>query len=233
MFQTVKNYFRKDEDEVTIANEWHRQCSFTPDIWKLEQSMYQLIFIPDDMMRGKPNNHLIADAGRDGEIPIHPACFTLERFTFWKKEVMKVDAEGKPQVEYTGVPLPKEHEPTNWLRVRPTPAKIKGQLYAILSPRIKKLDIHRQNGVQFIRKRQLITLPYRSVKYNDKPDAVVWDKVPVISPECIRSVEAWMYIGIPEYWDNLIGDMFQVKECRKFELDTPKFWVGDDYYKFE
>lgn len=221
MFQAVKDYFRKDE--VAIANEWHRQCSFTPDIWKLEQSMYQLIFIPDDMMRGKHNNHLIADAGRDGETPVHPACFTLERFTFWKKDL---------GVESYGIPLPKEHEPTNWLRVRPTPAKIKGQLYAILSPRIKKLDIHRQNGVQFIRKRQMITLPFKYVKYNTASSAEIGSKFPVISTEYIRSVEAWMYIGIPEYWDNLIGDMFQVRECPKFELDTPKFWIGD-YYKFE
>lgn len=221
MFQAFKDYFKPEATAEAV--EWHRRNELTPDIWKLEQSMYQLIFIPDDMMQGKINNHLIADAGRDGDIPVHPACFTLERFTFWKKDL---------GVESYGIPLERTFEPTNWLRVRPTPAKIKGQLYAILSPRIKKLDIHRQNRLQFIRMRQKITLPYRHVKYNTKPDAEVFSKLPEISPEYLQSVDAWMYVGIPEYWDNLIGDMFQVRECRKFELNQPKFWI-EDYYKFE
>lgn len=222
MYQAAKKFFFPEDKPLVEAMEWHKKCSLTPDIWKLEQSMFQLIFIPDDMMRGRQNNHLIADAGFNGEVPVHPACFTLERFTFWKKDL---------GLESYGIPLPKEHIPTNWLRVRPTPAKIKGQLYAILSPRIIKLDIHRQNGLQFRRVRQKITLPYNQVKYNTKPDGELWSKLPVISPEYIYTVEAWMYVGIPEYWDNLIGDMFQVRECPKFELDIPKFWI-EEYYKF-
>lgn len=213
MFQAMKDYFKSEEP---AAVEWHQQCSMTPDIWKIEQSMYQLIFIPDDMMRGQPNNHLIADAGRDGETPVHPACFTLERFTFWKKDL---------GVNSFAIPMEKSFEPSGYLRVKATPAKIKGQLYAILSPRIKKLDIHRQNGVQFTRKRQMISLPYRQVRFNkERP-------LPNLSEEYLISVEAWMYVGIPAYWDDLIGDMFQVRECSKFELDTPKFWM-EEYYKF-
>lgn len=223
MYQAAKDFFKdrfNKPDEVAI--DWHRQCALTPDIWKLEQSMYQLIFIPDDMMRGKHNNKLIADAGKDGETPVHPACFTLERFTFWKKDL---------GVESFPIPLPKEFEPSGYLRVRPTPAKIKGELYAILSPRIKKLDIHRQNGLQFRRERHLISLPYTQVRYNSRADAELYSKVPVLR-ECLHTVSAWMYIGIPEYWDDLISDMFQVRECPKFELDQPKFWVTE-YYKFE
>lgn len=218
MYQAAKDFIRNQFNKPdAIAMEWHKQCALTPDIWKLEQSMYQLIFIPDDMMRGKHNNKLIADAGRDGEVPVHPACFTLERFTFWKKDL---------GVESFGIPLPKEFEPTGYLRVRPTPAKIKGQLYAILSPRIIKLDIHRQNGLQFVRSRQDISLPYRDVTFNSE------HPIPKISEYRLRTESAWMYVGIPEYWDGLISDMFQVRECNKFELNQPKFWV-DEYYKWE
>lgn len=222
MFQAAKDFFRSKSEPETAAVAWLNQNALTPDICQLEQSMFQLIFLPDDMMRGKNNNHLIADAGRDGDVPVHPACFTLERFTFWKKDL---------GVESFPIPMAKDYQPSNWVRVKPTPAKIKGQLYAIFSPRIKRLDIHRQNGVQFIRKRQEITLPYRNVKYDNHPDAGFAAKIPEISIEYIRTVEAWMYIGIPEYWDNLIGDIFQVRECNKFELDQPKFWI-EEYYKF-
>jgi hypothetical protein len=230
MYQAVKNFFQKTETDP-VAAKWSKQCELTPDIWKLEQSQYQLIFIPDSMMQGRADNHLIADAGKDGDVPVHPACFTFDRYTFWQKEEHFINAEGKPEVKYSAIPMKKEYEPTNWLRVRPTPAKIKGQLYAILSPRIIRLDIHKQNGVLFRRERQEISLPYRQVKYNDKPDAKLYSKLPVISPYYLRTVSAWMYIGIPEYWDNLISDMFAVRECNKFELDQPQFWV-DEYYKF-
>lgn len=215
MFQAVKDFFLKTETDP-VAAKWSQQCVLTPDIWKLEQSMFQLIFLPDDMMRGRINNHLIADAGRDGDTPVHPACFTLERFTMYQKDLGELSFP---------IPMKKEYEPTNWLRVRPRPAKIKGQLYAILSPRIIRLDIHRQNGVQFTRVRQNISLPYREVRYDKS------SPIPQISKDFLKTVEAWMYIGIPEYWDDQIGDMFTVRECEKFELDQPKFWI-EDYYKF-
>jgi len=215
MLQAVKDFFNKTDND---AVKWHQQNILTPDIWKLEQSMFQLVFIPDDLMRGMQNNHLIADASRDGEVPVHPACFTLEKFTFWKKDL---------GVNSFGIPMEKGFEPTNWLRVRPNPAKIKGQLYAILSPRIKKLDIHRQNGLQFNRVRTRISLPFNQVTYSKT------NPLPNISQEYLRTIEAWMYVGIPEYWDNLIGDMFTVRECNQFELDQPKFWIDERYYKFE
>lgn len=220
MFQAVKEFFQKTETDP-VAAKWHKQCIMTPDIWKLEQSMYQLIFLPDDMMEGKVNHHLIEGAIRNDK-PVHPACFTFERYTMFKKDLGDLSFP---------IPMERTYEPTNWLRVRPTPAKIKGQLFAILSPRIIKLDIHRQHGVQFIRKRQEISLPYREVSFNDKSDAELYSKLPVISPYRLRTISAWMYTGIPEYWDNLIGDMFTVRECNKEALNQPQFWV-DEYYKF-
>lgn len=214
MFQAVRDFFQKTETDPAAAK-WLKQCVMTPDIWKLEQSQYQLVFIPDDMMKGRINHHLIEDAARNGE-PVHPACFTLERFTMYKKDLGDLSFP---------IPMKKEYEPTNWLRVRPRPAKIKGQLYAILSPRIIKLDILKQNGVQFTRERQKISLPFRHVLYDEKKP------LPDISRTYLRTVEAWMYIGIPKYWDDLVGDMFTVRECEKFELDQPQFWI-EDYYKF-
>lgn len=215
MLQAVKDLFKSGPDPE--AEKWHRQNILTPDMWRLEQSMFQLIFIPDDMMFGKLNNHMIAEHARDGETPLHPSCFTFERYTFWKKDL---GDQSFP------IALEKGFEPSGYLRVRPIPAKIKGQLYAILSSKIKTLDIHRQNGVQFQRVRTKVSLPYRHVSYSVK------SPLPNISPDYLHTIEAWMYVGIPTYWDDLIGDMFTVRECNKFALDTPKFWA-EEYYKFE
>lgn len=216
MFQAVKKLVGLGgPDEAAVS--WHRRNILTPDIWKLEQSMFQLVFIPDDMMRGRINNHLIAEGARDGDIPVHPACFTLEKFTFFKQDL---------GVQSFPIAMEKDWKPQNYHRVAPIPAKIKGQLYAIFSPRMKVLDIHRQNGVQFRRIRTFVTLPYQFVGYSkDRP-------LPKFSPEYIHTVEAWIYVGIPEYWNDRIGDIFGVTECNHYEHDIPKFWV-DRYYKFE
>lgn len=216
MLQAVKDLISPMKTDPD-AEAWHRQNILTPDMWKLEQSMFQLIFIPDDFMRGKVNNHLIAEFCRDGDTPLHPSCFTFERFTFWKKDL------GEKSFP---IPLEKGYDPSGYLRVRPIPAKIKGQLYAILSNRIKTLDIHRQNGLQFRRTRIEVSLPFRTVSYSVK------SPLPVISPDYLVTKEAWMYVGIPEYWDPLISDMFTVRECDKFTFNEPKFWA-DEYYKFE
>lgn len=215
MYQRVKDFFSSKPEEAAVA--WHQQNILTPDIWKLEQQQFQLIFVPDDMMRGRINNNLIAEAGYAGDTPVHPACFTLERFTFWKKDL---------GINSIAIAMEKEYKPSNFVRTPPIPAKIKGELYAILSPRIKKLDIHRQNGIQFKRIRTSITLPYRQVEYSSK------HPIPNISIEYIHTVEASMYVGVPEYWDDRIGGIFDIKECNQFELDEPKFWL-ERFYKFD
>ena len=38
--------------------------------------------------------------------------------------------------------------------------------------------------------------------------------------------------GIPEYWDDMIGDMLTIRELNHFQFDTPKKWI-DEYYRFE
>lgn len=220
MFQRLKDLWKGEMEVIHPDPEavaWHRQCELTPDVWKLEQSMYQLIFVSDDMMKGHRHNNLIAEYGYAGDTPLHPACFTLERFTYWKKDL---------GIASFGIPMEKGFKPGKVGIFEPVPSKIKGQLYAVLSPAIKTLDIHRQNGVQFRRIRTMIHLPYREVHYSKaQPN-------PSISDEYMKTVEASMYVGIPEYWEDRISNLFGVKEVKKFELDQTKFWL-EDYYKFE
>lgn len=219
MYQAVKDFLKVDQQPDPKLVEWSHRNLLTPDIWKLEQLQFQNIFIPDEMMLGKPQNSLIAEFGREGMVPTHPSCFTLEKFTFFKKDL---------GVASYPIAMEKGWNPEDYHRVKPVPAKIKGQLYTIFSQGIKKLDIHRQNTLQFKRIRTDISLPFHHVSYStERP-------LPKISRPYLRTVEAWMYVGIPEYWGSRIGDLFGITECNHFEYNEPdqKFWV-DRYYKFE
>jgi hypothetical protein len=218
MFQAAKKFFGKEAqaEPSPEAVEWLKQCQLTPDIWKLEQFMYKLLFVSDDLMMGRKNHSLIEEYVYAGA-PLHPTCYTSQKFTFWRKDL---------GVNSFPIPMEYSYKPSNWVRVQPIPARIKGELYAIRPNALISLDNHRQNGLQFRRVTADILLPYREVKYSkDKPN-------PTISDDRIYTLPAQMYVGIPEYWDDMIGDMFTVREVDQYEFDTPKKWI-DRYYRFE
>lgn len=217
MLNTIRKLFVEVQEDVdTEIKLWHRKNALTPDMWFLEQFEYQLIFIPDDMKTGKSNHSLITDAAYDGA-PIHPGCYTLDHYTFWKKDLGE---------HSFAIPLDGTFIPQGWLRIAPCPARIQGELYAVRPKQFLKLDEHRHNGVQFQRRRVNISLPYRQVRYNHKKPN------PFISEDCLHTVRAWMYVGCEDYWSDQIGDMFSIRECNHYEHDTPKVWI-DKFYKFE
>lgn len=217
MLTALKKLFTAEKVNDPQLHEWHIQNTLSPDVWFLEQFQYQLFFFPDEMMQGRRQHNIIKDVALGGE-PLHPGCFTASKYTFWKKDL---------GVESFPIALPETYQPSNWLRKPPVAARIQGELYAI-RPHIiwKKLDILRHNRVQFQRRRVDISIPYKEVRYNDvRP-------LPIVSDVYVRSVRAWMYEGIPDYWDDQIGDMFIVKEMNQYEFDQPQKWI-DKYYKFE
>jgi len=187
-----------------------------PDIWKLEMYMRQLIFVPDDLKYGGPNHQLISESSWTKE-PLHPACYTHSNYTFWKKDL---GDKSYPVV------LPENYRPSGFIRGEIIPAPIKGELWAIRPSCFRVLDKHRNYGVQFIRDRVPITYPYREIGFNKK------QPLPKISDEYFTTVTAWMYIGIPEYWDPQIGGIFQTSHMDVYEHDVPKPYVKQ-FYKFE
>lgn len=201
------------------AHAWHRQHSRTPDLHYLEQHVRQNIFIPDDLKLGLPNHKLI-----DGHLPVHPSCYTLKPFTTWKKDLGS-----------HSFPLPFEEgvDFEVFTRHKPEPARLQGELYTLPSHYFwKVLDIHKQNGVQFERKRVSISLPWREVTYSSDPNAAVWvDKIPSISRDYVRTIRAWMYVALPEYWSDFIGVSLGTRGVPTYEHDTPKDWISQ-YSKF-
>jgi hypothetical protein len=41
-----------------------------------------------------------------------------------------------------------------------------------------------------------------------------------------------MYVGIPKYWDDQIGGIFQTTQMDIQEHDNPRIWI-DKFYQFE
>lgn len=202
----------------TEAEAWHRQYRRTPDLWYLNQHARQLVFIADEFKRGKEKHDLL-----EGQEPIHPGCYTLDEFTMYHKDL-----------GVRSFPLPFEKEIDFQIHgwYKPELARIKGELYALPSPLMwKVLDIQKDNGVQFFRRRASISLPWREVRYDDSSDAIIVAKIPNISKDFVRTVRAWMYIARPEYWDDYLGVHLGTRPVPIFTHNTPKIWIKD-YYQF-
>lgn len=214
----VKKLFGSDDQLDYEAIEWALQCHMTPDNWKLEQYIRQLVFVPCDMKKGGNNHHLIKDFING---PSYEDAYTSKEYTFWKKDL---GGHSFPIV------LPGDYRPDSFLgppeMVEPIEsAPIKGELYFIPGSHVKELDKHRVNGVQFTRDRVNIRIPYRTVAFNkERP-------LPVISDhQFFSTVQAWMYVGVKDYWNPQIGGIFK-SQMDLYEHDKPRVWIKR-FYQF-
>jgi hypothetical protein len=169
------------------------ETRYTPDVAKLEEFEYQLYFACDETQRGHSRHEIL-----DGEYKC--PGFTQQSFNYWYPETPWDPA----------VPM----ETTNFinpLKGLPPIAKIKGEIHKIRPQSIIQLDSEKQNGVQFRRKKVRIIVPYRALKWvhdvNHIPDDVeyVADNGLGLTRERVCVIRAWMYVGIPEYWDKLLN----------------------------
>lgn len=187
--------------------EYARQsASKTPDISKLEEYEFQLLFACDETQIRHVKHYLIEDGSY-----VCPG-FTQSGFNYWQPETPFSPCVPMKTVGYKN-PLPGY----------PPIAKIKGQLHAIRPYQFINLDNYKENGVQFKRERVKFIVPYRAVKWLNDPSVAPLDmepyaieqgnpyvangNVPSIytTKERVVIVKAHMYIGIPEYWDKLIS----------------------------
>lgn len=216
MLQALRKLIRPINNDPAVEV-WLQQYRRTPDLWFLSQHTRQLVFFPDDFKLGHKRHEKI-----EGHLPIHPSVYTLGEYTVYKKDLGE-----------HSFPLPFEKgvdfEIHSWYK--PELARIQGELYALPVELFwKVLDIEKENGLQFTRKRVMITCPWREVRHGGA-NAELWDKVPTISKDCLRTVPAWMYVARPEYWENYIGVSLGTRAVPMYEHNTPKFWI-EKYYKF-
>jgi gamma-glutamylcyclotransferase (GGCT)/AIG2-like uncharacterized protein YtfP len=178
-----------------------REVDFTPDMWNMERRQFQLLFVYDEMMNGHRQHNLISEHS----VGVATA-FSQEKFILWRKNLGKESYPIPLTKRYTSVP----------------PARIKGELYAVSSPQYKELDKYKVNGVHFIRVRMNVDIPYRQLVKTRQ------DQGTVLLEEKIQTIRAWMYVGVPSFWDDMIDSGYLFSPVRSY---TPnREWLGNYYY---
>lgn len=188
--------FKKKHDHNLICDLVNKIAlqtpEFTPDIHVLEQNFWNPVFIPDEcMLLGR--QHDLVKEGASGFYPFYEDCYTSGKFTFLEKYLGKLS---------TGIPFEAINDDNlpMWMNKA---YRIKGELYALSSKQIILLDNYKKNTVECRRIRVNINIPYthktvtRSQTYNG-----VWSATYNSSKTHISSIEAWMYVGRIDYWQD-------------------------------
>ena len=97
-------------------------------------------------------------------------------------------------------------------------AHIGGQVHYVRPHVFKELDRLKLNGLHFERKRVSILVPFREQVTNR-----------TAGHERVRRANAWMYVGIPDYWVPQLDGGYLFDRVKKFNCKS-KF--VSDYYLF-
>lgn len=201
MFNLFK---RRDAEAMFIAS---RTLLYTPDICLLEAKLMHRIFIPDETMRGHYNYQMIGE---------HSAylClgYTYDRFECFRRITNQ-----------SLIAIPSGDKQTEPYHPR-GPARIKGEVHLIETAGLIKLDNHKENGVQFERKRvRILVAAY--------PQKTASDGNIQLGQEHVFPIEMWMYVAKQDYWEPLIDDGYLFKPVDVFVAKKPKKWLTK-YYQF-
>lgn len=210
MFNTVKKLLglgKQEAHPLSIPD-------VPADYWKLEQFHFCPLFVCDELMSKGKHHAFVSEFAHNPE-PVHPSVYTSQKFHFFYKDLGH--GHSYPYA------LPEDFKPDAWLRAEQPAARIKGELWMVKPEAFISLDIHKQVGVQFNRKRIRITYPTTPIAWSEgRP-------IPRILPDEVKTVEAWSYIGIPEYWRDQIGGIFQ-NQMQLYEHLPKKIWI-EQFYK--
>lgn len=192
----------------------------TPDIAKLEEYEYQLYFACDETQIKHLKHSLIKDG--DYQCP----AFTQSSFNYWLPEAPFLPPVAMEAMGYGEYIMPNA----------PPKAKIKGELHAIRPYQFKELDNYKENGVQFQRTRVKLIVPFRRIefvkdRYNlpDWIDSVAEEggKSMGLTKESVAIIRAWMYTGVPKFWDKLIS-AYDYRSVQAYEAKN-RTWCKEYY----
>lgn len=194
MLQAARKFF--GIDKIDLRSFGKDGSEFTPDLWKLEQHEYQLLFVPDVFMSRHRGFAILEETAYERK-PIATA-FTADNFWgFWKH---KLGADSY------AVPLVNQRKDNTWYNAC---GRIKGELLAIRPRAFIDLDIYYQNRLEFLRFRNNIIIPYKKKTY-----ARIGE---LVSDDYTHMVRAWMYMGIRSYWEPLLDGGYTFCPVTSFE----------------
>ncbi len=194
---------------------------FTPDMVELEAYDRQLLFVCDETLPGMYQHKLIEDQE-----------FAYEAFTQGPHIMLKEDlgVKSKPIIF-----------PTTLGYQNPPPfVPIRGKVYRVEPRRFLDIDREKMNGVQFIRQKVWVVVPYQKLFFKDRQIAenVIGGNVgrSLVKRKGVWRFQAWIYYGNEEYWSDILNISLNppvftfkgmndlVKEFYDFKLsETPPF----------
>lgn len=205
-----------------IVAEDQERTQFTPDAHILNRHQAKLLFVHDDMAQLQPMHDLVQEGSLSGFYPFDYG-YTTKKFSFVKKDLglksfpiaLDLDRETRDNLP---VFISEEY-------------RIRGELYAIRPCQFYKLDTHRQNGIQFERRRVNINVGYRKLYRTHWFNAKGIQKYEYnLGKEEMTTVEAFMYVGRNEYWkDQLLSDGFNFQPIPVIQED--RLWLKE-YYQY-
>lgn len=212
---------QQQQNEVHRLIQGYELPEYTPDLWELEQKKEHRVFIHDDMMQLQPHHELVRAGSLSGFYPFQYG-YTTKKFSFVEKDLglksIPIALDLRDLAEELPVYIGESH-------------RIRGEVYAVRTNTLIELDNHRQNGVQFERRRVNINIGYKKLwrshwfnAFGNKQYAHTIGKEEMISVEC------WMYLGREEYWkDQLLADAFKFNPIQVVEEE--RLWLTK-YYQY-
>jgi hypothetical protein len=186
---SIFNLFRRTSAAPNIEvppqeffEEAMQEVQHTPDAVHIERKADHLVFVGDELMTHPQHN-------RQFEGFKICLAFTENKFAFMRKNLGS---------HSTGIAFEKPLKDVPYV-------PIKGELYLIKPSEIFKLDKYRENTVQFRRIRVHLRIPYTRGKKVWVKDRARYEWALEQTPFMEEKVTAWMYVGIPDYWEPVIN----------------------------
>lgn len=231
-FLTPRNDFPSDLPSVAEARWITDSVRYSPDLGYLEQFQYQLLFVTDELRHKHPHNALLEDS------PLLCGAYTEKTYAFWMQEFPII---GTGETELRGIPLRQDGDPSlSWMAPS---LRIKGELYAVPPRYFQKIDEYKKNTEVFRRQRINVLVPYKVFQQDNGHDqfgrplpaplqgADVKGKRTFVF-QGTHPIRCWMYVGIPEYWNDLpLADFRGFKTVNNYESRRKNSWLTR-YYDF-
>lgn len=182
-----------------------QQVKNTPDLWLLENYSHWLTFVCDDLKTGHRRHDLL-----EGSELACDCVFSKPAFSMFNKKLGKAS-----------FPVP-----ILGRSVMAPYSVVKGQLWRVPTDTLKGLDIYRNNTVEFQRTRISVAVPYKEVHWDNNPNEVY------VSRTRTQYVRAWMYVGRPQFWDDLIDAGMLFSKVRQGSFGPDYITTKGRFYEY-
>ena len=199
---------------------WHQrsmeETQYTPDIARLEISSHQPVFVYNGWMQRGRDHSQLEGAEYRGTAFTYMDNFAMFIHNLGRERSYPIALMGNDLV----VP-PEGVSTTKTLKqlkasyglvsgTKAPPRRLKGELFRVSSSHIVKLDNLLLNTVQFIRIKVPVVIYYRKSYWSKAAGSVVTN-------ETEKHRNAWIYLGIRSYWDDLIDGGFSYRLATEFK----------------